>query len=294
MAEWFLLPDFLSSASVRLSFRCSMVSNAVFWIASGLCLWADHLVATQSETQWKSKSKIRKHISKTLKSCKIQPNRIILGRDRSDLITLAFFNMVFVACFICCPLYGYLWNKIQAQTNAQTYPLIAEKDWNLIWKDELLVKLPIHALVAEVSFYILHGLLHWSPFLYRHVHKVHHRFPAPTAMTCVYAHPVEFALGNVLPIYLGPIFCNAHPTTCYLWWALAMLGTCKGHCGYRIMGHEDDHEDHHLLYKYNYGGMGLLDRMLGTTPPKRKPTQTLSKTIPQTLHTSNSSPRKAY
>ena len=46
-----------------------------------------------------------------------------------------------------------------------------------------------------------------------------------------------------------------------------MLGTCKGHCGYRIFGHADYHEEHHVLYKYNYGGMGLLDYLFGTTAP---------------------------
>ena len=76
------------------------------------------------------------------------------------------------------------------------------------------------------------------------------------------------SFGNILPIYLGPmVFTNAHPITCYIWWSLAMLGTCKGHCGYRIFGHADYHEEHHVLYKYNYGGMGLLDYLFGTTAP---------------------------
>lgn len=68
-------------------------------------------------------------------------------------------------------------------------------------------------------------MLHSSSWLCMHIHKVHHRFPAPTGMASVYAHPVEFCLANVLPIYLGPILANAHPKTCYIWWCMSILGT---------------------------------------------------------------------
>jgi len=246
------VPVLVLSVSVSVSFRCSVVSNLVFWVASIVGLYADHLVATRQ--------------SPLLRRCKIQPTIVISGKDRDDLIARAVFNMVVVACFVCCPLYELVWSNLPYHHHyyREGHRLTGEDDWGSAWRTELLVKLPIHALVAEAAFFGFHGMLHWSPILYRHIHKVHHRFPAPTAMACVYAHPIEFALGNVLPIYLGPMMVNAHPTTCYIWWSLAMLGTCKGHSGYRILGHADYHEEHHVLYKYNYGGMGVLDRLLGT------------------------------
>ena len=46
-----------------------------------------------------------------------------------------------------------------------------------------------------------------------------------------------------------------------------MLGTCKGHCEYRIFGHADYHKEYHIFFKYNYGSMGLLDHLFGTTAP---------------------------
>jgi sterol desaturase/sphingolipid hydroxylase (fatty acid hydroxylase superfamily) len=246
-------------------FRCSVVSNLVFWIASVLGLYADHLV-TVATTAKANNHKSATLVGTWLSRCKIQPKRIISGKDRDDLIKLAFFNMVFVACFVCCPLYEWVWSELQ--NNNGNRRLTDDDDWASTWKTELFVKLPIHALVAEASFFVVHGCLHYVPFLYQAIHSVHHRFRAPTAMACVYSHPLEFAVGNVLPIFLGPmVVTNAHPYTCYIWWGLAMLGTCKGHCGYRILGHIDGHEDHHIYYKYNYGGMGLLDHLVGTTPP---------------------------
>ena len=174
-----------------------------------------------------------------------------------------------MGCCVCGPLCEVLWNWRQQQheSSPTTIHRLLEQDiWN--WKHELGWKLPIHACLAEAGFYVVHRILHSSRFLYKHIHCVHHRFRAPTAMCCVYAHPLEFVFGNLLPIAAGPILTNAHPYTSYLWWGLAMLGTCKGHSGYKVMGHVDDHEDHHLLCQFNYGGMGLLDRVVGSTPPQ--------------------------
>jgi len=274
-------------------FRCSLVSNLVFWIASVLGLYADHLVTVALSANTNTKEKTTKndtsttntlvHVGTWLSRCKIQPKRIISGKDRDDLIKLAFFNMVFVACFVCCPLYEWVWSELQNGQEGSRRRLTDDDDWTSIWKTEVFLKLPIHALVAEVSFFVVHGCLHYTPFLYKTIHSIHHRFRAPTAMACVYAHPLEFAVGNVLPIFLGPMLVtNAHPYTCYIWWGLAMMGTCKGHCGYRILGHIDGHEDHHIYYKYNYGGMGLLDHLVGTTPPLKTTMMTTTQTTTMT------------
>ena len=224
------------------SLKCAVISNLVFWPLSIFGLYVDYLVATRR--------------SPALIRYKLQPNHSLCRREILDMVMLAAFNMLIVAPLVC-PLFEYIWDCIQGSNR-----LASEDEW--IWQQEILIKLPLQFLVTEVGFYTVHILLHYSTFLYHHIHRVHHRFIAPTVMTCVYAHPLEYIVGNIFPIYLSCMLMNAHPVTCYVWFPLAMAGTCKGHCGYQIMGVIDPHDVHHLYFRYNFGGMALLDWMFGT------------------------------
>ena len=119
-----------------------------------------------------------------------------------DLIMLTAFNMLIVAPLISAPLSEMLWDGINGER------LTEEDEW--AWQIELLQKIPIHFIVTDLGFYMIHLAMHSQPLLYKYIHRIHHRFQAPTAMACVYAHPLEFLVGNLLPIYMGPIITNAH------------------------------------------------------------------------------------
>ena len=64
-----------------------------------------------------------------------------------------------------------------------------------------------------------HNLQH-SRFLFARVHKAHHRFRAPIGFAAEYAHPVEFLVGNILPVFIGPVVCGA---MCILWICVSEL-----------------------------------------------------------------------
>ena len=249
----FLIQGFLSWFwyDCSVSFQCTVVANVVFWVCSFLGLAVDYAAYTGNSS---------------VRAYKIQPRHSVFqGRDDlRDLIVLAAVNMLGVSFGICCPLYEFLWNRLYLNHHRLDWT----DPWNGPW--EVFLKLPVHILLTEFWFYGTHVLLHSIPLFYRNIHSVHHRFKAPTAMCCVYAHPLEFIVANAAPIYFSAMLTNAHPRTCYLWWAMSIAGTCKGHCGYSIFGRwRDYHEEHHAWLRYNYGGIVLSDWIFGTLTYKR-------------------------
>lgn len=40
---------------------------------------------------------------------------------------------------------------------------------------------------------------------YKSVHKIHHKWTAPIGIAAEYAHPFEFLIGNIVPVFTGPI-----------------------------------------------------------------------------------------
>jgi sterol desaturase/sphingolipid hydroxylase (fatty acid hydroxylase superfamily) len=124
-------------------------------------------------------------------------------------------------------------------------------------------------MIMEVWFYYSHRALHWGP-LYRRIHKVHHEFTAPTGLACVYAHPVEALLGNVLPVVLAPLLVRAHPLAGYAWYFAVLFATVRDHSGYDVWGDPHQpmmHDYHHERFVGNYGVVGLLDWLHGTYVP---------------------------
>ena len=119
----------------------------------------------------------------------------------------------------------------------------------------------IHGIVIDVWFYGTHRLIH-CPILYRWIHKFHHRFKAPTAVACVYANPLEFIVGNVGGVVLGPALTNCHPYSAAFWMAYAITSTSFSHSGYTVFG-ATSHDQHHEHFDFNFGVL-ITDAVLGT------------------------------
>lgn len=131
-------------------------------------------------------------------------------------------------------------------------------------------------LLSEFTFYYSHRLLHVGP-LYRRIHKVHHELKAPIALAAVYAHPLEFGVQNIMPLFFPYLLLRSHLYTFYIGIILNVLGTQIHHCGYRLppwafpvgvskwSAQPNFHDFHHETFQGNYGILGLLDSLHGTS-----------------------------
>lgn len=129
-----------------------------------------------------------------------------------------------------------------------------------------LLSVVVFVLCFEVGFYSTHRLGHQRP-LYAWIHKLHHTFKSPAALTAKYAHPVEHTFSNLMPLLAGPLLMGAHPLLTLAWVSAGLFQTCTGHSGYwlsPILPTSHMHDWHHEVTHECYGTIGLLDGILGT------------------------------
>lgn len=124
-------------------------------------------------------------------------------------------------------------------------------------------------LFVEVAFYYTHRFLHWGP-IYGHVHKMHHRFKAPIALSALYAHPIELVFGNALSTLAPPFLFG---TNIYLYFIMIVTGiisTMSDHSGFCLPWasgsiQPDFHDWHHETFQENFGLLGIMDKFHNTS-----------------------------
>jgi sterol desaturase/sphingolipid hydroxylase (fatty acid hydroxylase superfamily) len=138
---------------------------------------------------------------------------------------------------------------------------------------DLRIGIPSHGVLAfqsaisliafEVVFYHVHRTFHQNKWLYAKVHKIHHAWTAPVALSSTYAHPVEHIFCNLASLSAGPLLCGAHPAVLMSFALLFGLGVNMHHCGYWT---EDlgMHDLHHEAFNVNFGNAHILDIVYGT------------------------------
>ena len=131
-------------------------------------------------------------------------------------------------------------------------------------------------LCEDATFYWSHRFLH-LPFIYPYIHKMHHTFNQTVSIAAEYTHPIEFALGNMIPTAVGPAILgpNMHLVTVFAWYFVRVGETLDGHCGYDfsfspyrlipLSGSAEYHDFHHSRNVGNYSSFfSIWDSVWGT------------------------------
>jgi Delta7-sterol 5-desaturase len=152
--------------------------------------------------------------------------------------------------------------------------------WKTRWA---LVPLELGALVLwnEVHFFAVHWLLH-RPWLYRHVHRHHHRSVRPTPFATYAMHPVEAVLLGSVMLAVLP-FVRLDLASLVLFPLCSLLLNTLGHLDHDLVPGRGEHhplaasrrhQRHHAEVHGNHGFLlpvldALFGTRLGATSPRR-------------------------
>jgi lathosterol oxidase len=123
--------------------------------------------------------------------------------------------------------------------------------------------------VTDLGAYWAHRLYH-RPMAFKHFHKWHHRYGAPTPFTVTAMHPVEFLTYQT--IFLVPAFTVPMHVAAY--YGLLVYVFYYNVCDHSGIKHRalvpwqppsQFHDDHHKFFHCNFGQSSLLwDKLWGT------------------------------
>lgn len=153
-------------------------------------------------------------------------------------------------------------------------------------------KFAFYVLAAEVWFYCAHRLFHWSPWLYKTIHKKHHEHSNVISFCTLYVHPLEHVLINLGAVFIGPVIWRTDIVTLIIWMNIATLNAVMSHSGVVhpwypqfIQNIIHAHDFHHSHFTCHYGAIGLLDRLFQTEIIYPKPPLSTACISPERLLT---------
>ena len=125
------------------------------------------------------------------------------------------------------------------------------------------------ALMMDAGLYYSHRLLH-GRWLFRHVHRHHHKFLAPTIFTMTAVHPVEFLMHQSVLLacaFLLPVHWGVYVAVILYTYLIGAIDHSGVKVSWPLPFHTSNkfHDDHHVFFHCNYGHhSAIFDRLHGT------------------------------
>ena len=129
-------------------------------------------------------------------------------------------------------------------------------------------------LIDDFYFYFLHRGMHENKYIYKTIHKIHHRANVPIPIEYIYVHPLEWMSGIPGP-FLGMVFIGGISFESYLFYlVIRNLHEIHIHSGiktsilHRIIpfyGANEHHDTHHAVRDGNYASTFIFWDMLFKT-----------------------------
>ena len=123
----------------------------------------------------------------------------------------------------------------------------------------IIVQLFVILLFDDTFFYFLHRLMHENKFIYRKIHKIHHRANSPIPIDYIYVHPLEWMSGFIGP-FIGILILGG--VSIYSFWLYLLVRNFHElsiHSGLKtslvkfpFYGTNEHHDKHHEKRDGNY------------------------------------------
>jgi len=218
------------------------VSLATFWGLGGLVHYFFYVRRRAHAPSWK-----------------LQPKRFLPPRLVRHAFWLGSFNMVVGAC-----LGGvFAWHVLHGGVSSLYFDPLAH---GVAW---LVASALVSFFVIDAGLYYSHRLMH-RPWMFRHVHRWHHRYTAPVVFTTTAVHPIEFlffAAAVLLPALIVPVHWAVYVVVVAYTYLVGMIDHSGIDVRWPLPLHSGNrfHDDHHVFFHCNYGHhTQLFDRVHDT------------------------------
>lgn len=138
-------------------------------------------------------------------------------------------------------------------------------DLNIPWWS-IPLQIGFMAFIDDIWFYFAHRWLHENPWLFRHIHSIHHRVRSTLPLDYIYAHPIEWMFGGFgIPLACVLIYAVLGNISAYAFFAFGafkVIHEINIHSGIKsivlekhplkFFGSSEHHGNHHYKVKGNY------------------------------------------